>query len=201
TADSRGFSQEELKELFVLKKTTKSDTYDKLKRRRATTTTSATVTTTAATVISPRSSSSRRYQDTPLILHDGSTNSSDGGSFAAGPALSTASGDNGREMDEAEAAADPVVSVDERWKAYEGPSDISDKVLRWALQESCTSTEGDGGAVGNASEATGAATAAGTVVTFVREVLRGGGPEPPPPREIGAGCDPVAAQKGRERLD
>lgn len=193
-ADSRGFSQEELKQLFVLKKTTKSDTYDKLKRRRATTTMTAAV-ATATMSASPRGSSSRRYQDTPFIRCDGSTSSGDGGSFAAGPAPTTTSSDSGLEMEDAEAAADPAVSV-ERWKAYEGPSDISDKALRWALEGSCTATGDDGGA-GNASAA-----AAGSVVTFVREVLRGGGAAPPPqPREISTGRDPIAAKKGSERLD
>lgn len=193
TADSRRFSQEELKQLFVLKKTTKSDTYDKLTRRRATTTmTAAAATATMST--SPRGSSSRRYQDTPFISCDGSTNSVDGGSFAARPAPPTTSSDSGREMDEAEATADPVVSVDERWNAYEGPPGVSDKALRWALEGSCTGTDDDG-AAGNASAA-----AAGRVVTFVREVLRGGGAAPlPQPREIRAGRDPIAAQKNRER--
>lgn len=189
-ADSRGFSQEELKELFVLKKTTKSDTYDKLKRRREA---STTTTTTAASPRGSSSSSSRRYQDSPLIRRDGSTSSGDGGSLAAESTSPTASGDDVREVDETETAADPT-SVDERWKAYEGPSDVLDKALRWALEESCAATEGDGDGTGNASAA------AGSVVTFVREVLRGGGPAPPP-RENSAGRGPVAAQNSKGRSD
>lgn len=50
---SRGFSQEELKELFVLKTATRSDTYDKLRRgwtAAAATATATTTTTSTSTV-------------------------------------------------------------------------------------------------------------------------------------------------------
>ncbi|CAN0464314.1 unnamed protein product, partial [Ectocarpus sp. 12 AP-2014] len=164
----RGFSQEELKELFVLKTETTSDTYDKLRRGRAA------ATPTAAGAAAVREGG--RYQEVTLEREVG--------------ARGDGEEDGGRG---ATAAAAPVVAVEEEaWEDYGGPSSVVDKALRLALLEEATgisSQVGDGGGSG-----------AGGVVTFVREVKRGGRPEQQRDSggvgKAGASRSPFAALEG-----
>ncbi|CAM9648359.1 unnamed protein product, partial [Ectocarpus sp. 8 AP-2014] len=146
----RGFSQEELKELFVLKTETRSDTYDKLRRGRA-----------AATPRAAGAAAAQeggRYQETTPEREAGARGDGeeDGG---RGPT----------------AAAAPVVAVEEEaWEDYGGPSAVVDKALRLALLEEATGTSSQ---VGAGAGAGAGGSGAGGVVTFVREVKRGGKPE------------------------
>lgn len=126
----RGFSQEELKELFVLKAETRSDTYDKLRRGRAAATPMATAATAAQ--------EGGRYQESRPEREAGARRDGE------------EDGDRG-----ATAAAAPVAVEEEAWEDYGGSSAVVDKALRLALLEEAT----------------------GGVVTFVREVKRGGRPE------------------------
>ncbi|CAM9590447.1 unnamed protein product [Ectocarpus sp. 6 AP-2014] len=124
----RGFSQEELKELFVLKTETRSDTYDKLRRGRAA------ATPTAAGAASAHEGG--RYQEVTPEREAG--------------ARGDGEEDGGRG---ATAAAAPVVAVEEEaWEDYGGPSAVVDKALRLALLEEPTGTSsqvgGGGGGAG-----------------------------------------------------
>lgn len=139
---SRGFSRDELKELFVLKTATRSDTYDKLRRGR-----------TAAAAASAAEATA--------------TTATEGGRYG----LATADEEAGRGCQEAggaeggaTATAGAGVPVDEAWKHYAGPSEVSDKALRLAL---LAGEAGGGGASGDG-------TMASSAVTYVREVKRGG---------------------------
>ncbi|CAB1102361.1 unnamed protein product [Ectocarpus sp. CCAP 1310/34] len=144
----RGFSQEELKELFVLKAETRSDTYDKLRRGRAA------ATPRAAGAAGVREGG--RYQEVTLEREVGARGDGEEDGWQ-GPT----------------AAAAPVVDVEEQaWEDYVGPSAVVDKALRLALLEEATGTPSQVGGSGG-----GGGGGVGGVVTFVREVKRGGRPE------------------------
>ena len=151
---SRGFSQEELKELFVLKTATRSDTYDKLRRGRSTTASSATAAAATAT--------------------SSAATAAEGGRYGQITADEEEAEQDGREPDVAAAAeaASDLVPVGAAWKDYAGPSDLSDKALRLALLVG--EAAGDGGESGAGGDSTTAS--ASSAVTFVREVRRGGRP-------------------------
>lgn len=139
-AKGRGFSQEELKELFVLKRDTKSDTFDKLRRgRRAMTTEGC------------------HQQQTPQ------SSAASGNSSASGALLLA-----GSEVD-SERCVNTDIVAEEEWKEYTGPSGVVDSVLRQALLETDE---------GLRMEAGETSSSASSVVTFVREVKRGGAVAP-----------------------
>lgn len=155
----RGFSQAELKELFTLKTDTRSDTYDKLTRGRGQ--------ESATSMIPPLSllpqEGSGHHQKARPHPDAGSTGrKSSFGDETTGEAGSHQIG--GRRMVGTDAG--------EEWKDYTGPSGILDQALRRALGETGNTVCGDA-----ARETT--ATVASSVVTFVREVKRGGEPAEP----------------------
>ncbi|CAM9661196.1 unnamed protein product, partial [Hapterophycus canaliculatus] len=133
---SRGFSQEELKELFVLKTGTKSDTFDKLRRGI------------------PAAAASAAVAEMPTV----------------GRSEQTAVEGEQRESSRGEvgvvgAAAETPDAADEAWEDYGGPSRVLDEALRHALLEGAAGAETAAGSAGGDGAG---------VVTFVREVKRGG---------------------------
>lgn len=138
-AKGRGFSQEELKELFVLKRDTKSDTFDKLRRGRRTILTEG---------------CHQQQQQTPQ-----QTPATSGDRASSAASRASSKDDSGR-------CANTDVVAEEEWKEYTGPSGVLDRALRQALLET---DEGVRMAAGETSSTT-----AGSVVTFVRELKRGG---------------------------
>lgn len=142
----RGFTQEELKELFVLKAETMSDTYDKLRREQPSTTSPQEI---------PRQQTARLHpDDDPNSVNE---------DLADGTESSEAAAENGRGGD---GATTKVVTVTEEWNEYHGPSGVLDKALRRALEEAGTPVGGESASSTN--------TTASSVVTFVHEVRRGG---------------------------
>lgn len=132
----RGFSQEELKELFVLKRDTKSDTLDKLRRgRRAMTLEGC------------------HQQEMPQSPATSENSSASGAPLLADSEVGS------------ERCANTDGVAEEAWEEYTGPSGVVDSVLRQALLET---DEGMRVGAGEISSA------ANSVVTFVREVKRGG---------------------------
>lgn len=164
----RGFSQEELKELFVLKTETRSDTYDKLKRRQRISANCG----VAAPIAMPRAD---RYELTdPFSVDDDNCESarnfgSKRNEGCAGWPVSTAtaSDDDGKRGGGGDDAAAPAVAED--WTDYEGPSTISDSALRCALTESDME-------FGSDAEIRSRQAGPDRIVSFVREVKRGRGP-------------------------
>lgn len=148
---SRGFSQEELKELFVLKTGTKSDTFDKLRRGLPT----AAAADSAAGMLEVG-----RYDSTTDGEEPGESSREE---VAAGGGAVGAAPDN-------------LDAPGEAWADYAGPSQVLDKALRVALlagTETASGGSGDGETTYASVDAARNVTAS-DVVTFVREVKRGG---------------------------
>lgn len=155
SSSSSCFSQEELKELFVLKTGTKSDTYDKLRRGQAAAA-AATATTAMATMMPPEGKNSRYEHST-----------------------STAEKLAEEEVNQKDGVIDAPTPVGQEWKDYPGPSEIVDKALRLALLEEEATGIGTAARVGDCDGGASnkVVTNARGAVTFVREVPRGGEPK------------------------
>lgn len=172
---SRGFSQEELKELFVLKTGTKSDTFDKLRRK---------VPAAAASAAGAEPTAVGRYEQASV----------------EGEPRGISPGERATGGDMVGAAADTLDTADEAWEEYGGPSRVLDKALRHALLEGAAGVvAGSGGGDGFCASVDASSLTASGVVTFVREVKRGGQAGQQHRNTGTVSRSPFAALEGAER--
>lgn len=152
---NRGFSKEELRELFLLKMETQCDTFDKLRRGQY------------------RTADKRRNDDDdgmPVLMGDESGQQDfeieNPSRYSDRNGIGMCSTD--KKGNSGEQAAERVASTGSRWQEYKGPKNIVDRALRMALEKE---TERD--IPVEVCHAGISSCVVSDVVTFVHEVKRG----------------------------